>query len=649
MRAICGAIWWRGGSPAHVGLSGVHQILAPFGRPDSWEGRAGPCLATLAVHEPSGDQGGGLVQGDGLVVCADAHLHRRDELQSSLGLPPSAGDSEVVLSAYKRWGPASVERLTGSFAIVVVDQQLGGVFLARDHAGGRALSVHEADGVVRFATTTLALTGFAEVGHELDLDRAAEILILANWHERRLVRGVRSLLPGHALWVDGGGVRSWRWWPRHDFPVRDAGSMQAHATALRGALEVAVRSSTQGAAKVGALVSGGLDSTSVVAVAATQSAPEVVPTYTSVPPAGWSGSTPKGWIADERFAVEALARRITNLRPRFVEVAFGPLFRHGESLWELGAVPISNPLNLIWLSACYKRAAADGVDVLLTGSSGNFAFSADGPLWLVELARRGRAVRLASEAVRFSSAFGLRLDRVLRRELLAHILPGVRRRRSPNPGVAPLAAWVSASAIRPERLAEMDLEEVLSPIARPHPGGFTRDTGMMFMNGAGQADFFAAVAARWGVELRDPTADRLLVELAVIQPEWWRRHNGEWRAICRAAMRDLLPPEIVDRATLGAQQPDWLDRMTAARAEVLDELDAIRHHPASYELIDVERLDLLVARWPDRGLMTDKRVIYDYKLALSRAIFLSRYMRWFDERARRVRSGGPAVVLAPDE
>nr|MBA2327015.1 hypothetical protein [Actinomycetota bacterium] len=198
-----------------------------------------------------------------------------------------------------------------------------------------------------------------------------------------------------------------------------------------------------------------------------------------------------------------------------------------------------------------------------------------------------------------------------------------------------------------EHLPVDDVARLLPELVHPHPGGFTRDTGRMFLGAAAQAELYTAVSARWGIELRDPTADRRLVELAVTQPEWWRRHKGEWRAIPRAAMRDVLPTEIVDRQTLGAQQPDWLDRLTVARHEILAELEEMRDHHASYDLIDVERLDALVADWPDRSRMTDPRVVREYQLALARAVSLSRYLRWFEGRAKRVRAGGPAVVSIP--
>jgi len=650
MTALCGAIWWSGRPAGDIDLTGVQAILAPHGRGRTWAGDAGPCMVAVGVQgsEEGSALSSAMAEGAGgtLVVCADSHLHRRDALARRLGVSPANSDADLILAAYVRWGRSFVQELSGPFALAVVDRRRGGLLLARDHAGGQSLVLHHGDGVVAFASTALALTGFAGVGHELDLDRAVEVTLLAYGTDRTFVRGVRSVLPGTAVWIDGGGSRAWRWWLPQELPISDSGSLDSHASALREELEDAVGSALTGAGKVGVMLSGGLDSTSVAAVAARRLAPNRLTSYTSVPPAGWSGSTPTGWIPDERFAVEALSRMVPTLDARFVDAASVSLFGDGETLWELGSPPVRNPLNMVWVLSCYEMAADEGIDVMLSGSGGNFAFSADGPLWLAELARRGRFLRLAREATTFANAFDTTVAGVLRRDLLAPLLPGLKRWRSRRGGVDPVADWIGTTAILPERLGSVDIGAILPELTDPHPAGYTRDTGRMFLNGASLAELDSAVAARWGITLRDPTIDRRLVELAVTQPEWWRRHDGEWRAICRAAMRDVLPTEIVDRATLGAQQPDWFDRLVDARSEILDELDAMRDHPASCEVIDVARLDRLARDWPDRSRMADPRVVADYQLALTRALFLSRYLRWFEERARRVRAGGPAVVVA---
>jgi hypothetical protein len=152
------------------------------------------------------------------------------------------------------------------------------------------------------------------------------------------------------------------------------------------------------------------------------------------------------------------------------------------------------------------------------------------------------------------------------------------------------------------------------------------------LTGAGQAESAAALAALTGIEERDPTIDRRVIEVGMCQPEWVRRHDGITRATVRAAMSDRLPPEIVHRTRRGEQLPDWLDVMTTARTELAHELEQLEQHPMSRELIDTARLRRLMYAWPERTANADPAVVTDYRQVLLRALVISRYMRWFEQR-----------------
>jgi len=78
--------------------------------------------------------------------------------------------------------------------------------------------------------------------------------------------------------------------------------------------------------------------------------------------------------------------------------------------------------------------------------------------------------------------------------------------------------------------------------------------------------------------------------------------------------------------------------MTDAKAEITSELEAVRDHPLSRQMIDVERLTALVQAWPERTQAADRRTAVDYRLALWRALTVSRYVRWFEEHARQARA-----------
>lgn len=642
MTALFGLLGRRGRVVHVQDLSGPSAALAPFGDADHWEATSPPVTFALGTRGVATHR---LAAGAarGFVVAADCHLTHRHDLASRLGLPQSTDQVELIASGYDRWGEDLPNYLEGEFTLAIADLRRGGVFLVRDHAGKRPLAVYESDGLVAFASTALALTGLPEVGCELDEERAVEVLLDATATGRTFVKNVRSMLPGSRLWIDSIGSRMTRWWEGR-FTALDLGSVEAHARALRPVFDAAVTASLEGATTPGLLLSGGLDSASVAAVAAQALAPSELRTYTLVPPNGWSGPEQRGWVQSEREEIEALAARYRNIRPSFVTHRRQSLFKD-EPWWELGVPPFRNPMTSKALFDCFRDASADGVDLILWGAAGNMAFSAAGDKWLAELARRGRVVELGKELRAWSHANRLPLRYVLRHHFLERLFPKTSDRIQMRRGSSDLHDILLVSAVSQERLADLDLDKVIEPVALRQRDDWTRDLGRIFANDTTNAEMGAAMRVLYRLELFDPTADRRLLEVAGTQPDWRRNYRGEWRAIVRAAMRDALPPEIVDRVAIGEQLPEYLDILTARREELENEIEEMRDHPASRRTLDVERLERLMVSWPRLDERNRKAVMYAYREALPKTIGMSRYLRWFEERAKRVAAGGPPVIV----
>jgi asparagine synthase (glutamine-hydrolysing) len=644
--AICGVVGLDGRPWSETDLDGVVRVLAPLGRDGGgrWAGTAGRTGVAVAAAlrrstpEDGADRQPAHSRDGALVLVGDLRLDNRDELAGALRLSDDASvpDSAIVLAGYERWGETMLERIVGEFALAIVDRRRGGTLVARDHVGGRSLVVHERAGVVAFATTALALTGLQGVGHALDVRRAAEVLALVFDSGRTFVEGVRFVAPATALWIDAAGVRRWTWWTADPHDIRDLGSPAAHERELRDAFDRAVRARLRSAGAVGAMTSGGLDSSSASATAARLLAPGRLRTYTSAPPPGWRGPGRPNWDADESALVRKLAELHPNIAPTFVHQPPGQrLFDRDEELWAAGSGLGRNPCNLLWYRAICERAAADGVTTLLSGAGGNMFFSADGPGWLPMLLRRGRVAAAVREAAALGAASGAGAPRVLVRGGVHPLLP-VRVRalvRTVRRRDTELQEWIAATALRPEISADLDLPALVPALDERRSTDRRRIALSTVMAGSGQAENRAARAALTGVEERDPTIDRRVLEVAMRQPESVRRHDGITRAVARGAMADRLPAEIVHRTRRGEQLPDWLDVMTAARSELTGELAALRDHATSRELIDCDRLARLVDRWPDRSARADPAVLRDYRVVLLRALYISRYLRWFEDRA----------------
>ncbi len=647
MSAICGVVGLDGRPWQPGELAGVRDVLAALG-PDGgghWSGgcgRARVAVAAALAHrtpEDTVDRQPVTSEDGSVVVVADVRLDNRSDLVAALGGFDwtSKPDSGLILAAYQKWGFRCLDRLVGVYALAVVDRPRGGVLLARDGLGVRPLVIHERRGLVAFASNALALTGLEGVGHRLDERRAREALFLSYSSDRTFVEGVRWVQPGQAVWVGDRGVRRWQWWRPDPGGVVDFGSPEGHAEALRSVFDEAVGAQLRSTGSVGALVSGGLDSPSVAATAGQLLAPAPLRTYTSVPPPGWQGAARKGWDADESSLVQELAARYPNLCPSFVDIS-GMALLEGryEPTWELGGGPPRNPCNQTWIDALDERAAADGITTLLSGAMGNLAFSADGPEWLWSLLRSGRLSQLMSETRSWGRHHEQHWAATLRHQLAPSAAPLiVRRLRRWRTGVAdPVVDWLAATALRP---GTVEAKEVIAAHPDLDPGRrlpYRLALWAAISDAAGQADTVAALTARRGLDHRDPTADRRVLELALHQPEWARRHDGWDRAVARVAMADRLPAAIVWRTRRGEQLPDWLDRMTDARSELASELDATREHPLSRSLIDTERLAELLRAWPDPTRSADPEVIDNYRSAMLRALVVSRYLRWFEDRGR---------------
>jgi asparagine synthase (glutamine-hydrolysing) len=183
----------------------------------------------------------------------------------------STSDTEVVLKAYDRWGEDFVDHLIGMFALVIVDDNRGGVVLARDRLGIKPLYLAELPGRLRFASTLPALVEGGGIDTSLDEVGLHHYL---SWHSivpapRTVLRGIRKLPAATIRVIDRDGRTRERvyWQPdyiRH--PERCSWTPDDWQEHLHAALRTAVQRRLVADVPVGVLLSGGLDSSLLVAL-----------------------------------------------------------------------------------------------------------------------------------------------------------------------------------------------------------------------------------------------------------------------------------------------------------------------------------------------------------------------------------------------
>ena len=213
-------------------------------------------LETTPLLDPRGT----MISWDGRL---DNHLELRDELEINV---PSASDSAIVLAAFSRWGEACFDRLVGEWAVAIWAEEEGALYLARDHAGTRTLFYRNDASGLLWATH---LDGLLMAAQTSDLCPEYIACMLTGQGRRQLTpfQGVQAVLPGHYLRARKKATTLHRYWNWQASRSLSRLSDEDYEGLLRDRFATAVlRRIGKGSSTV-AQLSGGMDSTSIVAMA----------------------------------------------------------------------------------------------------------------------------------------------------------------------------------------------------------------------------------------------------------------------------------------------------------------------------------------------------------------------------------------------
>ena len=139
-------------------------------------------------------------------------------------------------------------------------------------------------------------------------------------------------------------------------------------------------------------------------------------------------------------------------------------------------------------------------------------------------------------------------------------------------------------------------------------------------------DYRDGILAGWGIERRDPTSDRRVVEFCLAIPEDQFLRRGEMKLLYRRAFETVLPAAEIVARKRGYQAADWHEGLTAARAQVAAELDRLERSAGARRALDLPRLRRLVEDWPT-GNWHREDITQQYRLMLMRGIAAGMFIR----------------------
>lgn len=543
---------------------------------------------SLTEHQP-------LVHRDRqMILVADARIDNRDELCRALGLDARDGvsDSAIILAAYARWGEDCVPRLLGDFAFALWDGSTRSLFCARDPMGVKPLYYYASPRVFAFASEIKALLTVPGIEAAID---AEQVALFLDWHHEdraaTMYRDVLRLPAAHTLRATDRGTSLRRYWDVTNASDVRLSSNDEYVEAFRSHFASAVGARLRCAHPIGATLSGGLDSSSVVCMSRRllRDKDARLHTFSIVFP---DLPEPALRVIDERAFVDTVLRS-GGVESHFVRGdALSPMRDVRRIVWHLDE-PYSTP-NLYLHCGLFEAAQTSGVRVLLDGFDGDSAVShgfgrlaslAHARQWqvlddeirafsshhakapalalhqfvlphLALLARGGRPISWWRMARQLTRRFGLsRRDVALRFGLLPLIPAPLRRvsqmlKESREAEKDLLRGDLARTIQERRRSAERERPDASSERER-HVKGLSHPLFQLTLEIADKA------AAAFGIEPRYPFFDRRLIEFCVGLPDSQKFDGGWPRLLFRRAMEGILPPEIQWRTTKANLSPNF--------------------------------------------------------------------------------------------
>jgi asparagine synthase (glutamine-hydrolysing) len=556
-------------------------------------------------HQPMVDESGQVV----IVFNGEIYNFRelRRELEQTGCSFRSHSDTEVLLNLYLRDSQAMLKRLNGIFALAIWDGRRGELLLARDGMGVKPLYIAETRQGFSFASEIKALLAISPLDLDIDVQALRNHLTYL-WcpAPKTIFSAVRKVEPGCALWVrDGRIVKTWRHYHLPEgIPVE--GWLEKDAIeAVRGALKTAVERQMVADVPVGAFLSGGLDSSSVVAFARNASHGNRLQCFTIA--LNDKDVDHEGLTADLPYA-EAVARHLevdlhtVHVGPEMADLLPEMIYH----LDEPQADPA--PLNALLIS---RLAREHGIKVLLSGAGGDDIFSGY---------RRHQAALL--------ERYWAWLPQAMRGMLanIARIMPvrsaGLRRlgkafqyaNLNGDERIASYFYWLNPRVVdgllSPELRALNQDKEPLVNALEELPEDVPTLNRMLHLECRNfladhNLNYTDKMSMAAGVEVRVPLLDLDLVDLAFSLPVEFKQRGSEGKWIFKKAMEGVLPNNVIYRPKTGFGAPlrRWMQGPLAEMVGDVLSQDALKGRgwfdpSAVHKLIETNRQGLVDATYP---------------------------------------------------
>jgi asparagine synthase (glutamine-hydrolysing) len=538
---------------AHRGPDGIHHwIRGPFA--------LGQCMLRTTPESLKETQP--LTNEDeSLVLVMDGRVDNWEELRRELlgrgAVLRTRADAELVLRAYEIWGEACPDRIIGEYAFFIWDARQRRLFAARDAAGTRHFYYYAGRDWFAFASEIKGLLALDRIEPRLNESRVLDYLVPE--FDRDDVVGtfyqdISRMPAGHAMSVTEHGPRIWRYWNPGELPEYRFSSLDECAEAFLEQLRIAVKCRLRSIGPVGAMLSGGLDSSSIVGLIRKEFRDELTQPLNTFSLIREDRENCKDWEHIQHMLKDGWIEPTVITSARAGEICKP----HLDSIRDTDE-PFAFSHGLTY-GITYEAAREKGCNVVLDGMAGDLLFY--GPEASLNAIFRTRsyaqipAVLAAWRQHDLDGGFKWLARAVLSTatpERVKAVYRALRAKRAlPSDELKLLYPEIARRLVSDKRTlrdqTNMGLKQ--NNIQAVHARHFT--TGLLSF----AHEVYGQIAFSKGVEPRSPLSDRRMIEFAIQMPIEAKISAQWYKNIMRKSMVGHLPPEVCWRRDLG-NHPGW--------------------------------------------------------------------------------------------
>ncbi|MFZ4584606.1 MAG: asparagine synthase (glutamine-hydrolyzing) [Acidimicrobiia bacterium] len=478
-----------------------------------------------------------------LTACFNGEVFNYRELRAQLEFPwRTNGDTEVLLAGFRRHGPRFVQQLRGQYAYAIHDAGTNELWLFRDRLGVLPLHYYVDEEQLVFGSEIKAILPALPTGPRVDEESLSDYLAhRAVPTPNTLFQGVRKLRPGHWLRVTADGTIEERpYWELPNAPARTDVSPADAVAMVHDGLRDAVRAASVADVPVGAYLSGGLDSSLIVALMAKERDGQGIETFS----ANFAGDT----LDELPFARQVSSLLGTNhhevtVTPEDFRANWPALTRNFDA-------PIPEPPDIAFSSLAHL--AREEVKVVLSGEGSDELFAGYPKYRYAQLVERFSALPPSARRATFGRLQTLLPARLNRPRTVARALAAPSEDEQFRTWFAPFTA-----PERMELVGGLGRGEYTRVWAQAHGDVIQRmqyvDMHAWLVDNILERGDRTAMSA--SLELRPPFLDHELVELALSLPSNVKVRDGATKWVVREVAKQYLPDEIFTRAKHGFKVP----------------------------------------------------------------------------------------------